>query len=262
MEVILVVTSDAFAPSWMRGTISKPKLVARFEMFVRGEWQALIEAGQDYASKAATAKSCRRRSERGLKHCITRAQALVHLGELFAAGQALEGVEIAPGSIDTLNALRKRLAMPREVCPAEVIRHRPEVLFALDEDHLNKNLRSATRGAAGGPSGMAVEHLQPLLDHPKGLRLFFQVAERLARGQVPEEIQAAIRMGRLTALRKADGGVRGIVAGDVVRRLVARTMSQQLMDAVQHRRRLRFNMPWQRRLGANAFRMSCKHSQS
>ena len=80
---------------------------------------------------------------------------------------------------------------------------------------------------------MTVEHLQRLLDHPKDYQLFFQVAERLARGQVPEEIQAAIRMGRLTALREADGGVRGIVAGDVVRRLVARTMSQQLMDTVQ-----------------------------
>ena len=119
------------------------------------------------------------------------------------------------------------------MCPPELIRHRPEVLFALDEDHLNKNLRSAKRGAAGGPSGMTVEHLQPLLDHPKDLWLGFQVAERLARGQVPQDIQAAIRMGRLTALRKADGGVRGIVAGDIVRRLVARTMSQQLMDAVQ-----------------------------
>ena len=68
-------------------------------------------------------------------------------------------------------------------------------------------LRSAKRGAAGGPSGMTVEHLQPRLDHPKDLRLFFQVAERLARGQVPEETQVA---------RKADGRVRGVVAGDVV----------------------------------------------
>ena len=40
-------------------------------------------------------------------------------------------------------------------------------------------------------------------------------------------------MGRLTALSKPDGGVRGIVAGDVVRRLVARTMSQQLSPAVE-----------------------------
>ena len=188
------------------GMVSKPKLVARFEMFVRGEWQALIEAGQDCASKAATAKSLRRRTERALTHRITLAEVLVHLGELSAARQALEGAEVAPGSMETLNALRKRPAVPREVCLPELIRHRPEVLFALDEDHLlNKNLRSAKKGAAGGPSGVTVEHLQPLLDHPKDLRLFFQVAERFAPGWVPQDIQAAIRMGRLTALRKADG---------------------------------------------------------
>ena len=68
---------------------------------------------------------------------------------------------------------------------------------------------------------------------PKDLKLFHEVAERVARGQVPYAIQAAIKMGRMTALSKGDGGVRGIVFGDVVRRLVARTMSQQLMDAVQ-----------------------------
>ena len=37
----------------------------------------------------------------------------------------------------------------------------------------------------------------------------------------------------MTALAKPDGGVRGIVAGDVIRRLVARTMAQQLGDAVE-----------------------------
>ena len=40
-------------------------------------------------------------------------------------------------------------------------------------------------------------------------------------------------MGRLTALSKPDGGVRGIVVGDVLRRLVARTMSQQTSPAVE-----------------------------
>ena len=40
-----------------------------------------------------------------------------------------------------------------------------------------------------------------------------------------------VRLGRLTALSKPDGGVRGIIAG-VVWRLVARTMSQQLSLAV------------------------------
>ena len=40
-------------------------------------------------------------------------------------------------------------------------------------------------------------------------------------------------MGRMTALRKGDGGVRGIVVGDVIRRLVARTISQQLSKTVE-----------------------------
>ena len=38
----------------------------------------------------------------------------------------------------------------------------------------------------------------------------------------------------LTALQKPGGGVRGIVAGDVIRRLVARTVAQQLGKAVEH----------------------------
>ena len=35
-------------------------------------------------------------------------------------------------------------------------------------------------------------------------------------------------MGRLTALSKPDGGVRGIVVGDILRRLVARTIAKQV----------------------------------
>ena len=43
----------------------------------------------------------------------------------------------------------------------------------------------------------------------------------------------AIRLGRLTALRKPDGGVWGIVVGDVVRRLASRTVAQELGEAVK-----------------------------
>ena len=50
---------------------------------------------------------------------------------------------------------------------------------------------------------------------------------------MPLAIVNLIRLGRMTALSKPDGGVRGIVAGDVVRRLVAWTISQQLAPAVE-----------------------------
>ena len=49
---------------------------------------------------------------------------------------------------------------------------------------------------------------------------------------VPQPFVDAIRLGRMTTLRKPDGGVRGIVTGDVVRRLVSRTMAQQMGEAV------------------------------
>ena len=65
------------------------------------------------------------------------------------------------------------------------------------------------------------------------MQRFFRACEQLARAQIPLAIQACIRLGRLTALQKPNGGVRGIVSGDIVRRLVARTMSQQLMESVQ-----------------------------
>ena len=40
-------------------------------------------------------------------------------------------------------------------------------------------------------------------------------------------------MGRVTALQKPSGGVRGIVVSDIVRRFVARTISQQITPAVE-----------------------------
>ena len=42
-----------------------------------------------------------------------------------------------------------------------------------------------------------------------------------------------VRLGLLTALSKPDGGVRGILAGDVIRRLVGRTKAQQLSQPVE-----------------------------
>ena len=51
----------------------------------------------------------------------------------------------------------------------------------------------------------------------------------------------------MTAHQKPDGGVRGIVAGDVMRRLVGRTVAQQIMPAVE-----RFTAPFQYALRTRA----------
>ena len=127
---------------------------------------------------------------------------------------------MAPGTRDTLEKL-KRPPLPRDPLPPEILNYSPRVPFSLDSGKFVKNVRSAKRGAAVGASGMTVEHLRPLTDLVRDQQLFCKVAERLARADVPPSIVEAIRKGRMTALRKTNGGVRGIVVGDVVRRLRA-----------------------------------------
>ena len=55
----------------------------------------------------------------------------------------------------------------------------------------------------------------------------------MARASIPKEVLKAIRMGRMTALQKPTGGVRGIVAGDIIQRLVSRTVAQQIRKKVE-----------------------------
>ena len=79
-------------------------------------------------------------------------------------------------------------------------------------------------GGAGaiGLSGMRAEHLKILL---QALDLFAFAATGLANAQVPTDVAAGIAMARMTALWKPDGGVRGIVTGDVC--LVARVLAKE-----------------------------------
>ena len=86
--------------------------------------------------------------------------------------------------------------------------------FDLDHDRFAKNLRVAKRGAAGGPSSMTTDHFRPLLESVEDTTRLWRLAQDLSRAVVPDEIVDVVRLGRLTALQKPSGGVRGIVAGD------------------------------------------------
>ena len=76
-------------------------------------------------------------------------------------------------------------------------------------------------------SARSVEHLFCILESEADSELLVQAASKLAVGDVPDEVIDGIRVGRLTALAKPDGGVRGIVVGDIIRRLEARTIAKQ-----------------------------------
>ena len=104
----------------------------------------------------------------------------------------------------------------------------PGEQFQLDPDEFLIGLRKARRRAAAGPSGMTSDHLFPIFESEADSDLLVQVGALLSIGNVPETILKAIRLGRITALCKPDGGVRGIVVGDILRRLVAKTMAKQV----------------------------------
>ena len=143
---------------------------------------------------------------------------------------------MAPGTQRTLEQLRdpvRRPTTPYAPLPEALPSHQPELAFELDKDLFVKNLKCARRGAAAGPSGMMTEHSRPILENVSDVGLLFQVGQFFATASIPEEILEVLRVGRLTALQKPNGGVRGIVAGDVFKRLVARTMAQQLGPEIE-----------------------------
>ncbi|CAE7215665.1 unnamed protein product [Symbiodinium sp. KB8] len=56
---------------------------------------------------------------------------------------------------------------------------------------------------------------------------------RRGRADAPAAVVAAIRAGRIAALRKPNGRVRALVVGDVLRRLVGRTLAQEYASELQ-----------------------------
>ena len=80
---------------------------------------------------------------------------------------------------------------------------------------------------------MTAQHLRPLLDSSRDSDLLWELGQSFARADVPTEILPLTRLGRITALQKPSGGIRGIVVGDTFRWLVVRTIAQQINPAVE-----------------------------
>ena len=220
------------------GNVHKSKLAGRFQEFTEGRWMHLLRSSRQCAEDASRAQCRKRRRhhEDDLERRAGRALSLVQMGELSAGRQALEGAPVAPGNRETLNQLQDPVRRPpvmRDPLPAAITEFVSDRSFSLEEKKFASNLRSSRKGAAAGPSGMTADHLRPLLDNEQDSHRLFQMGEKLCQALTPPSINATIRMGRLTALQKPRGGVRGIVVGDIVRRLVSRTMAQQLSKVVE-----------------------------
>ena len=72
-----------------------------------------------------------------------------------------------------------------------------------------------------------------LLDDEDASDQFVRVLQLVAQARTPRDAARALGLGRLIALRKPNGRIRGIVVGDFTRRLVARVFAQQKAEALQ-----------------------------
>ena len=183
----------------------KGRLLERvsLSLFHNGHWSELVERNV-LDSESAHFAACRkrRRSKSGIEQRAARALRCVLDGELSAGRQALEGAELARGTRETLDALKDRERRPpnlRDPLPDRVVNHVPHTPVSLDPELFAQALWSSRRGAAAGPSGMTAEHLRPMLESTEDTELLASFADTFAKGEVPQEIGRAIRMGRLTA---------------------------------------------------------------
>ncbi|CAE7942855.1 unnamed protein product, partial [Symbiodinium sp. KB8] len=85
----------------------------------------------------------------------------------------------------------------------------------------------------------------------EAIELLAEACALLAQACVPTKECKALAMARLTALRKPDGGVRGIATGDTFRRLVSKTFAREWVAKFDQATRP-FQLALQARAGTDA----------
>ena len=209
-------------------SVPKREFLARFDDFFHGRWQALVRASgafpQGQPSAAEAPDPCHRETGQPGDDAARRADRavrLARLGELSAARQALMADPLAPGDADTLQRLTDPSSRPNqqyEPIPQGLSDWAPDRAVELLPECFLANLRRSRRGAAPGPSGLTGEMLRLVLDDEEASDLLWRVGARLARAEIPAVVVPWIGLGRMVAVRKPSGGVRGLVVGDVLRR--------------------------------------------
>ena len=152
------------------------------------------------------------------------AQAKIRLNEISKGRQALSQGALAPGDSNTLGQLQDKKRRPQKLSaeiPREALEFAPPQPIDVSFKLFVKVLKSAPRGASGGPGDTPNEHLKVVLDDEDTAALMHRAVLRLARAETPADIASAYMSTRMFALLKKDGGVCGIAAGTSFRRVVA-----------------------------------------
>ena len=162
------------------GLISRAKLVERSEAFAKGEWTKLLRASEICNEQAAIARQ-RQRRRRGM---IWKVESFVPrtwcmLVSFVRHGKRWKMQWRQESDIGQVARCATQASTKGGV--ARDLGFQPPTLFQLHEKQFGRNLRSARRGVAGGPSGMTCEHLRPMLDEGKAIAAPLQVGREFGK---------------------------------------------------------------------------------
>ena len=146
------------------------------------------------------------------------------LGGLGRAAQLLAQARVAAPTPEVLDELRGVLvtsAQERGLLAAD-----PNAAEEVPARTLAKGLRKAPRRSGPGPSGSRPTHWQACQHSPGAMTALGQVVGRIASGQVPPRAAGGLALTTLTPLRKKNGRLRPVAAGDALRRLTAKALAR------------------------------------
>ena len=188
--------------------VGREELAHRAEEFSRGRWTDLISQAQHH--RVVSPRVQPQTDEDDMELRGHAAMAKIQAGQVSRASPRLDGSTLAPRTEETFNLLQGR--RPQEQVrpiPEEVLRFRPEQQLKFKKSVFSKCLREAPSGSSPGPGGCSNEVLRVCLEDGELLSLLHFAAQDFARGEVPPEITHLFTLASMTAIRKADGGVRG-----------------------------------------------------
>ena len=216
-------------PTEANGEEGKNEFLRRFRLFQQGAWLELLRESE----LEDAPKRKQRTEEEAAEHWREQAASKIKIREISRARACLTSKGIAPGTEETFRKLADPSTRPErlfEPLPDGVLNYRPADPIKLQKHHIAAALRGADSGSAPDLAGMRYEHLRVLLEDETVWTMFCDLAQDIARAKVPAEVMQALRLGRMTALNKEEGKVRGIVAGSVLRRVVCRAVALQFAD--------------------------------
>jgi len=195
----------------------------RMELFRRGEWDSLLE----YASQEGREAMAPRRGPQEVEEGRAEREtiSLVMQGELSRAIQKLESGAMAIPGPEVWDEL---VRLHPEPTPGFERPPDPGVpAMTLNRDIFEQFVQELPRARAPGTTQLRHMHLQSVIQHG-GKDALYDLCNDILRGGVPADLQPFFAGARLFALEKAQGGIRPIACGEVLRRLVASMAAKQM----------------------------------